>query len=184
MPFIKNIEPLVSSEIKNCIFLMLNNIVDLPVHVSLLYFNRYYATTVNHVYKDVEGDIILKKINQKKTPVIFFKLVNNPEWNNEDIKHLYKRALPLKDTYKQEYTCLNPIAHTLSLLNQFIDTDHYYYCENVFEMLERLEKNKKKIKTYHLHCENYLSGNSMELNSYTRKETIEKITRLMGVKSC
>lgn len=179
MPLIKNIEKLDVTEIKNGMFLMLNNIADLPVHIGLLYFNRYYATTIQRVYKNIDGDIILKKINQKKTPVLLFKLEINSTCNNNTILKHYNNVLPLKKTYALKYTCLNPVEDLLSLQYKLSDGASYHNCENVFDLLERLEKNNKIIKTYHLNCENYLTQNSLELNFYTKQETISKIKRLI-----
>jgi hypothetical protein len=175
---IQNISSLSDTDINKSMFLMLDNIADLPVHIGFLFNKRYYAVTANKVYSDVNAEVVLNNISKKKTPVIFYKLINNSAWSNCRIKDYFKNIRPLNETYYRQHTCLDPIAQLLSRLYEWTDSNAPGF-ENVFELLNKLYKYNIIQAVYHLHCEKYIVDDCIKLNTYTRQDTINKILRLI-----
>ena len=158
--------------LKKKLWLVLLHANRIPPHVGLIINGSYNSLTIKGHELDIDVDVLLKTISQKKIESTFIKLIHHPVFSYDYQLQIFKEYIK---KYKQvkafDASCLSPIKlffqefYALQLNND----------ELLFEFLERLHKNNYLEFAQSLNFNLPLNG--IELPTYSIEQLNDKITK-------
>ena len=144
----------------------------IPPHVGLILNGSYNSLTIKGQELDINLDVLLKTVSQKKIETTFIKLEHHPVFSVDYQLQIFKEYIK---QYKQvkalEATCLSPIKLFLQEFYALpLNTD-----ELLFNLIERLQVNNYLDFAQSVNFN--LSLNKIELPTYTIQQLNELISK-------
>lgn len=151
------------------IWLTVLHINRIPPHIGILFDGKYFSLTIKGKELDLDLNVLVKTIQQKKIASTFIKVKEHPVFSTDHICSIFKEQLNQYEQVKQhDATCLSPIKQCF---NEFYAMNSEEE-ELFFEFMQKLFDNKFILSYMSL---NYQNENGLELPSYTQEILNEKI---------
>lgn len=143
-----------------------------PPHIGVLIDGNYNSLTIKGHELNININVLLKTIQQKKIESIFVKLKKHPVFSSEYQKEICQNYIQQFTQVKaNEASCLSPIKLFLQ--------EFYAIQENkdelLFELIERLKQNQYIEIALGLNIENKLEEQEFSLPMYSNKQLQEVI---------
>jgi len=143
-----------------------------PPHIGILIDGNYNSLTIKGHELDININILLKTIHQKKIESLFIQLKKHPVFSNDYQKEICQYYIKQFTQVKvNEASCLSPIKLFLQ--------EFYAICENkqelLFELIERLKQNQYIELTYGLNIDDKLKEGEFSLPIYSNEQLQEII---------
>ena len=143
-----------------------------PPHIGILIDGSYNSLTIKGHELDININVLLKTIQQKKIETLFIQLKKHPvfsaDYQKEICQHYIKQYTQVK---VNEASCLSPIKLFLQ--------EFYAICENkqelLFELVERLKQNQYIELTSGLNIEGKIQEREFYLPIYSNHKLQEII---------
>jgi hypothetical protein len=144
----------------------------MPPHIGIMINGNYNSLTIKGHELNVNYQVLLKTIQQKKIETLFIQLKKHPvfsfDFQNEISQDYIKQFNRVK---VNEASCLNPVKLFLQ--------EFYALCENkdelLYELIERLKQNNYISKTVGINISDKLNQHEFKLPVYTNSELQEVI---------
>ena len=161
-----------ASQLLKNVWIVLLHANRIPPHVGLILNGSYNSLTIKGQELDINLDVILKTISQKKIETTFIKLVPHPVFSYDYQLQIFKEYIKqFKHVKALEATCLSPIKLFLQEFYALkFNTD-----ELLFNLIERLSLNNYLEVAQSLNFN--LSLNNIELPTYTTQQLNELISK-------
>lgn len=144
-----------------------------PPHIGILIDGNYNSLTIKGHELNVNIDILLRTIQQKKIETLFIQLKKHPVFSSsyqKEICQLYIQKFPyVKDNVA---SCLNPIKLFLDEFYAIKEKNQ----ELLFELIERIKENDFISHTWSLNIDKHLENNHFSLPIYSNK-LLQKIIK-------
>ncbi len=127
-----------AKKLKKQLWVVLLHANRIPPHVGLIINGSYNSLTIKGHELDIDVDVLLKTISQKKIESTFIKLVHHPVFSYDYQLQIFKEYIKQFIQVKAfEASCLSPIK----LFFQEFYALQVNNSELLFEFIERLHKN-------------------------------------------
>lgn len=140
-----------------------------PPHIGLLIDGSYNSLTIKGHELNVQLNILLKTIQQKKIETLFLKLKKHPVFSTDYQKEICQLYIQQFTHVKaNEASCLNPIKLFLQefyAISQSTDKE-----ELLFELIERLKQNQYIELTCSLNLNDKIEHGEFSLPMYTNQQ--------------
>lgn len=138
-----------------------------PPHIGVLIDGNYNSLTIKGHELDVNINVLLKTIQQKKIESLFIKLKKHPVFSNDYQKEICQYYIKQFTQVKvNEASCLSPIKLFLQ--------EFYALCENkqelLFELIERLKQNQYIDLTYGVNIDDKVEAGEFSLPMYSNEQ--------------
>ncbi len=144
----------------------------IPPHVGLIINGNYNSLTIKGHELDIDLDVLLKTISQKKIETMFIKLVHHPVFSYDYQLQIFKEYIKKFNQVKAfEASCLSPIK----LFFQEFYALQLNETELLFEFMQRLQTNNYLDNVQSLNFT--LPLNYIELPFYTNEQLNDVITK-------
>ncbi len=143
-----------------------------PPHIGILIDGNYNSLTIKGHELDININVLLKTIQQKKIESLFIQLKKHPvfsaDYQKEICQYYIKQFTQVK---ANEASCLNPIKLFLQ--------EFYAVCEDknelLFELIDRLKQNQYIEFTCGLNVTSKIEEGEFSLPMYSNQELQETI---------
>lgn len=142
-------------------YLVLFHVDKQPPHLGLIAGGEYFSLRYDKLQMGLDPETILKTVRTKKVPTLLFELDQHRTENPLKIFSKYQSI--------EKISCLFPIREVLF-------PDFYEDIQLVFDLLDKLGKANKILRTYSLNLE--VDSGSYSIKKYTMEEVQEEIKRL------
>ncbi len=144
----------------------------IPPHIGIFINGKYSSLTIKGHEINIDSNVILKIIQQKKTETLFVKLINHPVFSYDfqrEVFHQYLMQFPYVE--HNVATCLSPIKLYLQEFYalQLIEN------ELLFELIERLKQNNYIENIYSLNLPETITEKYFQFNIYTNEQLQNEI---------
>ena len=138
-----------------------------PPHIGLLIDGNYNSLTIKGHELNVQLNVLLKTIQQKKIETLFVQLKKHPVFSTDYQKEICQYYIKQFTQVKaNEASCLSPIKLFLQ--------EFYAICEKkeelLFELIEHLKQNQYIDATYSLNLEGKIEDDEFSLPMYTNEQ--------------
>ncbi|MES2762045.1 MAG: hypothetical protein V4677_07560 [Bacteroidota bacterium] len=138
-----------------------------PPHIGLLIDGNYNSLTIKGHELNVQLNVLLKTIQQKKIESLFVQLHKHPVFSTEYQKEIFQHYIQQFTQVKaNEASCLSPIKLFLQ--------EFYAICENkqelLFELMERLKQNQYIDTTFAMNLNDKIEDGEFALPMYTHEQ--------------
>ncbi len=143
-----------------------------PPHIGILINGNYNSLTIKGHELNINGNVLLKTIQQKKIETLFIQLKKHPVFSYDYQKEICQYYIQQFTQVKvNEASCLSPIKLFLQ--------EFYAISENkkelLFELVERLKQNNYITLTLGIGFENKFIDNKFSLPMYSNEQLQEII---------
>lgn len=143
-----------------------------PPHIGILINGNYNSLTIKGHELNIEINVLLKMIQQKKIETLFVKLKNHPVFSSDYQKEICQFYIKQFTQVKaNEASCLSPIKLFLQ--------EFYAIQENkdelLFELIERLKQNHYISLTIGLNIDDKIESDEFSLPIYSTQQLQEII---------
>lgn len=144
-----------------------------PPHIGILIDGNYNSLTIKGHELNIDINVLLKTIQQKKIETLFIKLKEHPVFSLDYQKQICQYYIQQFTQVKvNEASCLSPIK--LFLQEFYAIQEHKE--ELLFELIERLKQNQYISLTLGLNIEGKLEEQEFSLPMYSNKQLQDIIT--------
>lgn len=141
----------------------------IPPHIGLVFNGNYNSLTIKEHELNIDLNLLLKTIKQKKIKSVFVRVVSHPVFSIDHQLSMFQEILKKYSYVKQfESTCLSPVK-------QFFREFYVLNCEEkelFFEFMQHMSDNKFIDTACALNLE---LTEGIDLPCYTHEELNEKI---------
>ena len=142
----------------------------IPPHIGLLINGNYNSLTIKGHELNVNVDVLLKTISQKKIEAVFIKIIKHPVFSLNHQLEMFQEMIKKFDNVRQfESTCLTPIK----LFFQEFYVVTIIENELFYDFMTRLNDNSYLESACALNFN--FTQNILELPYYTTEQLNEKI---------
>lgn len=143
-----------------------------PPHIGILINGNYNSLTIKGHELNIEINVLLKMIQQKKIETLFVKLKNHPVFSSDYQKEICQFYIKQFTQVKaNEASCLNPIKLFLQEFYAIQENNH----ELLFELIERLKQNQYISLSIGLNIDDKIEGGEFSLPIYSTQQLQEII---------
>jgi hypothetical protein len=143
-----------------------------PPHIGILIDGNYNSLTIKGHELNINSNVLLKTIHQKKIETLFIQLKKHPVFSSDYQKEICQFYIQqFKKVKVNEASCLSPIKLFLQ--------EFYAISENknelLFELVERLKQNNYITLTLGIGIQNKIKGTIFSLPIYSNEQLQEII---------
>lgn len=160
-------ENLTEKELSKHTWLVILHASRIPPHVGILIDGNYNSLTIKGRELNVNLEVLLKMIHQKKIEALFIQLVKHPVFSSEYQKDVCQHYLNQFTQVKaNQSSCLSPVKlflqefYALQLLDK----------ELLYELAERLKQNQFIASVIGINIIDKLENQEFSLPIYTNEE--------------
>jgi hypothetical protein len=143
-----------------------------PPHIGIIVDGNFNSLTIKGHELDINTDVLLKTIQQKRIESIFIKLNKHPVFSSDFQKEIFQFHIKQFNQVKvNEATCLSPVK---LFLQEFYALS-IHSNELFFELLNRLIENNYISNSFGLNIESKISNGLFSFPIYSNSELQEII---------
>lgn len=160
-----------TQDLRKGLFVVLLHVNRVPPHIGIVINGKYHSLTIKGNEPDIELEVLLKTIQQKKIESVFLKIKPHPVFS---IQHLNDVFLEILKKHPQitnhEVTCLSPLKE---FFNEFyaLNSDKN---ELIATFIQKLESNNFIIEAFSLNLED--NTKDLKLPVYSQDDLSKIIT--------
>jgi hypothetical protein len=144
-----------------------------PPHIGVLINGNYNSLTIKGHELNIDINVLLKTIQQKKIETLFIKLKEHPVFSSDYQREICQYYIQQFTQVKvNEASCLSPIK---LFLQEFYAVQEHKE-ELLFELIERLKQNQYISLTLGLNIDEKLDEHDFSLPMYSNKQLQEIIS--------
>ncbi len=160
-----------TQNLKKGLFVVLLHVNRIPPHIGAVINGKYHSLTIKGNEPDIEIELLLKTIQQKKIESAFLKIKPHPVFSIQHLNDVFLEILKKHPVItNHEVTCLSP-------LKEFFNEFYALNClkeEMIATFIQKLESNNFIIEAFSLNLGN--NTKDLKLPVYTQNDLSKIIT--------
>lgn len=162
------------NDVKKNTWLVILHATRIPPHIGILIDGKYNSLSIKGQELEIDYEVLLKTIQQKKIETLFIELIHHPVFSTNYQKEIAQHYIKqFKHVSLEEGTCLSPIKLFLQ---------EFYALQNLpnellFELIERLSINGFIKQTMAINLPLSTNLTTFKLPQYSAKQLSDLIQK-------
>lgn len=162
------------SELKKGLWITIINATRIPPHIGLLFNGCYFSLNIKGVEKNVDMQVLIRKIEMKQIKSVFVKIKKHPVFSVDFLKESFETELMKYSCVSSETTCFKPVR-TFFCENYMLQN---YEMKFLYDLFPALYENNMIDKTFTMNMDESISNGFFVFKKYSEKDIDDKLNQI------